>query len=383
MGNSIEYSIFQRFKPANLTRYLGKRPFAGAPEVHYDFYIHTKDHGIPGKLNPVQPDDPINQNVPDLERTVMQYFTGREPHTIFTLDNVIRGKDKFNNTGEGNVRGDMMEHASREIMQAFLEHYSPDNRRRGNFVGISNELKKDHHTIASNNRYELKTKTYPHAILLEKQWNDERTKYHFSRLTDLDGMFSYEFGGNEHTIVVESKVGNWGFTSEKKGKLLSNLFGPLWQLMPGTKLEYVVFSVKDRVYAEHKLTRNQVDSLPEKIQRYIPKNRTVNRLTPEAVDIYDFMKRHNVNVTFFTFNDSEAEIDQASKFLINLNDRYKQAQGRGGDGKRVRGTFIDSIQRCQFYNGAAIPDVEFILNPDTGEYKKITHGWDILSRVTT
>jgi hypothetical protein len=363
--------LFDAYRPIDLTPHLGALPYSPRPtdkdpQSPYPFYMQRRNHGIEGSLVTKQLDDIENLGKPDLERVLLTYRIGGYEHDIFTVQDVIHNTHEFLENTIGNIRGPMFEGICRTVIRELLD------RKGVRWVRFSDDHKRDHYTIIPSNEYEIKTIIYPNAVVLEKLRGEDGREY-MEAMTDLDGLFECEYGGQSHTIVAEAKSGNWEFNYKK---LARSVFTPLHHLLKNDRMAYVMFSTQERTLHRYQLTRTQIQRLPEEIRRIIPESRIVHRLNPQSVALYRTLQSRGIDLAIFTGNETRGELDRAAKFLINI---YKQYQNRPiGEFEAV---VSDSMERTIIKEGNATPRIEYILNPETGEYKKITHGSDIIRRL--
>lgn len=345
--------------------------------MKYDFYIFRKNHELPGQLQPRHLDDGINVGKPDLERVVLTYKIGSSISPIFTVDDLLHGHYNFNAHSESSFRGEMMERISRRLIKRFLKYYSPDGKRAGTLGPFNDEFKRNNYTLEFNEQYELKTRNYPNAVLIEKKWDEHKKRLRPRDITDLDGLFFYHFDDEQHLFIVESKAGKWGYTPQRQEKIVRDLIKPLKSLYPDWHLNYLMMSAEDALYHPYRLSEKQIDALPKQHRKYIGQLGKVKRLNPQAVELYERLTPLGVNTMFFTFNETPEKIKQVKEFLIGVYEKFTGMQGKG----RFKGSFEDTVNRTAIYNGAPTPDIEFVLNSETGEYRKITHGFDVFERL--
>jgi hypothetical protein len=252
-------------------------------------YSVLREHGVKGSLHPHNLNDSINSDRGFLDKILLEYRIDKQSYPLFTVKDLFVADYGFTEESRGNIMGDIAERIARRVTKFFLKHHSPEGYTGGIFDKRFNPQKKNGYIITHNGRYLLKVQKYPNLIILKSTPEGE---WSYDNIKELDGFFDYRFHGDRHIIVLESKLERLHINSDK---LISNLFNPLKELFPESKLHYLLFSNRSSIFH---------DDNPYRILRSRP------------FEIYDLLKQHGVGTLFFSFNEKYREFERATTHLI-------------------------------------------------------------------
>lgn len=256
---------------------------------HGDIYSVSRNHGVPGEVVFHNLNDDLNQDLPLLEKALLEYRINDLSYNIFTVRDFFEAKHSFSDSGVGNIVGDLGERISRRIVKFFLKHYPGEGYTGGIFDKHFNPKKKNGYIVCNTDNYLLKIQNYPNLIILQKESDNF---WEYTNIKELDGLFDYRYGGKRHIMVLETKLDK---IQLEKEALVTNLFTPLRQLFPDATFHYVLFS------SDHALFK--------KIGRY-----RVLREMP--VEIHRILENAGVGTLFFTFNEHREMFTQMANHLI-------------------------------------------------------------------
>lgn len=254
-----------------------------------DIYSTLRNHGVPGEVIFHNLNDDLNQDLPFLDKSLLEYRINDLGYNIFTVRDFFEAKHSFSDSGIGNIVGDLGERIARRIVKYFLKHYSDDGHTGGIFDKRFNPKKKNGYIVCNTDNYVLKIQNYPNLIILRKEGEQ---MWEYNNIKELDGLFDYRYKGERHILVLESKLDK---IQLDRSALVDNLFVPLRQLFPEAHFHYVLFSSSNALF--------------KKIGRY-------RVLRDIAVDISKDLKEIGVGTLFFAFNEKRELFTQMANHLI-------------------------------------------------------------------
>lgn len=293
------YSVFGGFEPVAWMPNVDKRH-----NTHKTVYSTRKDHGIAGRYTLHNLNDAINEDLPDLEKVLIGYSTGKITRPLVTVHDILDTPYEFNECSSGNIRGMLAERVARRVTRRFLQRQ--DGRTGGIFASDFNPEKRESYIVANTENLILRIKNYPNMIILRKTGEGH---YGYQEIKEIDGLFDYRQGRRRHIVVLESKVEGININRDL---LVNNLFAPLRELFPETGLSYILFAQKNQLY-------NKTDM-------------KIRRLKQTPVALYEQLKANGVSTLFFSFNEDENDFQRMATHLLDqkkIMDRKPVAfQGR-------------------------------------------------------
>jgi len=123
---------------------------------------------------------------------------------------------------------------------------------------------KETHVFANSEKYVLKVRDSPNMVLLDK---GKKGSTDYNPLKEIDGLFLYDKDNISHVIVQETKSNGFSVGLDD---LVENLFNPLKDIFPNSKIIYLLFNNMDSIYVgrdskERKETFNKIRNEPTRI----------------------------------------------------------------------------------------------------------------------
>ncbi|MBN1982297.1 MAG: hypothetical protein JW795_12255 [Chitinivibrionales bacterium] len=331
---------------------LAKNPFEAFQPVLFNFeddhslagqslpYTVKRNHGIKTSFLLHNPNDEINENRPYLEKVIIEYRIKSISYDLFTIGDFLSVSYPFEERTAGTVIGDIAERIARRITKYFLKHFSFDGRTGGIFDKRFNPSARDNFLVGHTDNYVLKILRYPNMVILKKTGGG---KYGYENIKELDGLFDYRWGSQRHILVLESKLDKINVNSDD---LITNCFRPLRALFPSSRFSYILFS------DAHSLFRSKGSS-PLRRLRHVP------------LTIFHKLKNHDIDVLYFTFNETRDDFERIKNHLI-MQYRFVNSLDMHYYGK-----IILSDKKIVLFDGGETPRIKLIKDVGSGMWKEI------------
>jgi len=304
-----------------------------------EVYSVLREHGVKGTIHLHNPKDSLNKSNSFLDNVLIEYRIKHHSYPLFTVRDLFLANHSFSEEGRGNILGDIAERISRRITKFFLKHHSKEGNTGGIFDKRFNPQEKNGYIITNNDQYLLKIQNYPNLIILRKS---SKNPWEYDCIKELDGFFDYRYHGKRHILVLESKVDRLNITPTR---LIDNLFEPLQELFPKSQLHYVLFSNHHSLFQE---------SNPYRILRGRP------------FEIYEKLKEHGVGTLFFSFNETQNQLNKAVSHLIT---QYKLISHQTVD---MTGRIVLEHNKINLYDSGEHPFMALNRDRDTGLWRDST-----------
>ena len=303
-------------------------------------YSVTRDHGIRSSFHLHNPNDEINENRNYLDKVVIEYKINSISYDLYTSGDFFEVDYSFDDKAEGNIMGDIAERIARRITKYFLKHYSKHGRTGGIFDRRFNPVERNNFIVTHSNKYVLKIQKYPNLVILKKTGTG---KYGYENIKELDGLFDYRYKKKRHILVLESKLERIKIDSND---LITSLFLPLRQLFTATGFTYILFSERSSIYRKKGMHR-------------------LRQLKHQPLAIYKRLKRDNVGILFFTFNERYDDFRRMKDHLIT---QYRSAVRLD---VQLYGKMVLSDKNIILFDGGETPRVKLNKDIKSGMWREV------------
>jgi hypothetical protein len=279
MENKIEYiySVFKNFNPYIWT------------DSNKKIYSLRRDHGINTSFHMHNINDKINENIPDLEKIILEYKINNLSYPLYNINDLINGN--FNYQHEGGIIGDIGERISRRITKYFLRTYSSHGKTGGIFDKSYDPKNREGFIVANTKDYILKIQKYPNLVILK---NTGKGKFGYENKKEIDGLFDYRYFRKRHILILESKIEKLNINEDN---LINNLFNPLNEFFPESYFTYILFTSKESIYSKKNFKKQR-------------------KMQNKPIKIYEELKKNDIATIFFNFNETKEDFLNMSKHLI-------------------------------------------------------------------
>ncbi len=333
-SSDIEYP-FQEFQPVKWIP-----PGVSGKGADRAIFSIKRDHGAKGCFKLHNPNDEINDHRVFMEKVIIEYQIGGSTHNLFTVGDFFEVDYSFDEKGEGNIMGDIAERISRRITKYFLKHFSRHGKTGGIFDQRFNPAERNNFIVTHTDKYVLKIQNYPNLVLLKKTGFG---KYGYENIKELDGLFDYRYKGKRHILVLESKLEKVNINGIT---LLNNLFLPLKQLFPDATFTYVLFTDKDSIYRKRNRQR-------------------LRKIKQHPLKIYHELKKYDIGVLYFTFNESRDDFEKMKNHLIT---QYRSVVRLD---VQLYGKMVLSDRKIVLFDGGETPRIKLIKDHKHGMWREV------------
>lgn len=311
-----------------------------SPNTPGGIYSIRRNHGVSGCFKLHNPNDAINDDRPASEKVLLEYLVNGCSCPVFTVSDVLNAQHPFDRSGEGNILGEIAERIARRVTKYFLKHLSKRGHTGGIFDRRFDPRHRDDFIIAHTNDFVLKIDRYPNLIILKRTG---KGNFGYENIKEIDGFFDYRYGGRRHILVLESKLEKINVDCDD---LVTNLFNPLRQLLPGARLYYALFTDRNSIYVKARFHRwRQIKQIPARIHE---------RLGGEGI-----------GTLFFTFNESRDDFERMKDFLI-LQHRALSRQA-----VTLHGKAYVSDKELLVFDGGETPHIKLIKDKLSGLWREV------------
>ena len=332
--NKSEYPFFD-FQPIKWISPGTERKSTGN-----QIFSIKRDHGVRGTYYLHNPNDEINEHRNYLEKVLIEYNINGNSYDLFTVRDLFEVDYSFEEKAEGNIMGDIAERITRRTVKYFLRHFSKLGRSGGVFDKRFNHAERNNFIVTHSDKYVLKIKKYPNLVILKKTGSG---KFGYENIKELDGLFDYRYKNQRHILVLESKLEKIKVNSDD---LVTSLFSPLRQLFTNTDFTYVLFSERNSIYRKKDTNR-------------------LRQLKQKPLAIYNRLKRDNVGVLFFTFNEKQADFRRMKEHLIT---QYRSAIRLD---VQIFGKMVLSDKKIVLFDGGETPRIKLAKDIRSGLWREV------------
>lgn len=316
-----------------------------------------KNHGVQTKLRTYQANHERNVNVPLEDRVLIECsLNGKSSptaHPLYAAADFTTHRKHLTKEGIAsgdnwtNVRGIFTERYAQRITKYWLQNYSPEGSL-GDFFKKDYNRSEREYIIRHSGRLILKLHIeYPNMIVLKRTG---KGKFGYEPVAEFDGLFHYNYGRQNHILVLETKTDDLSVDPDHVQK---KVVPSLQKLYPevhrsGGKIWYVIFGQHTKIF-----------NGPERW----------GRLTEGAKNLYLKLRERDIPAFFLTFNEPSEQLNRITQRVVRQyvgahilqNGAQKQVQFTGEVTIRHNGVDIR--------DGDEQPGLSFELNPATGEYR--------------
>ncbi|MCM2325367.1 MAG: hypothetical protein NDI94_02800 [Candidatus Woesearchaeota archaeon] len=258
---SALYGIFREYAPFKLDGGYSLKRWQG---LHAGCKLHPLEDALFGEYG-------------SLDRNLILFSVNGHREPVFSTADFVRlREDEYGNPihiEKSNFAGIIAERVAWVTTHSWLTTYLP-----GTLTGEDYE---EGHVYASCDDIVLKVSFSPRLVLL-KQVPDRIGSYDV--LTDIDGLFAYNYGGKDYLIVQEAKTDGLSLGLDDKMEML---FDPLRNLFPSHTLIYLIYSDMDSIYK---------GGNDEDLRR-----RVSNQLKQEPIRVFKYLAENDIGTLFFGY----------------------------------------------------------------------------------
>lgn len=303
-------------------------------------YSTTRDHGIKSSYHLHNPNDEINEDRDYLDKVVIEYKINSISYDLYTIGDFFDVDYSFDDKAEGNIMGDIAERIARRVTKYFLKHFSKRGRTGGIFDMRFNPEERNNFIVTHSNKYVLKIQKYPNLVILKKSGTG---KYGYENVKELDGLFDYRYKKKRHILVLESKLERIKIDGND---LITSLFSPLRQLFAAADFSYILFSERGSIYRKKDMHR-------------------LRQLKHQPFTIYNRLKRDNVSILFFTFNENRDDFRRMKDHLIT---QYRSAVRLD---VQLYGKMLLSDKKIVLFDGGETPRIKLNKDSKSGMWREV------------
>jgi hypothetical protein len=290
------YGIFKDYAPSSLN---------ALSSLEDDHFGLKRVHNITGKTVRYSLNVLINGQLGNPNKRLIEFRIGTQKYPLFTVSDFARFQELIDPsinpaedyTCRSNVAGLLAERMAWTSTYAWLEKLSENGH-------IIRQEYEEEHLLANSDRYILKVKNSPNAILLRKS---SRNPTEYNQIKELDGFFLYQQGKEQYVIVEETKIQGLNIGLDI---LVQNLFDPLKEIFPDSRLIYVVYSNQDSIY---------VGGLSAEKRR-----RHSNKINKEPERIYKELLKNGIGTIFFTHQENTLSFNEMTAHVLKHADLIRE-----------------------------------------------------------